>query len=124
MRAAKFLRAIRSPLIGAPTYRVLFLLVVVGVLLICLVPEAALVLPALDAVGLDVVTLLVAFELRHYVLFVARVVGAPASVYLSRCLAVLIAPTRPEMLAYTGMWVLIAVRVLMGSMKASPQAQG
>jgi hypothetical protein len=65
--------AIRSPLIEPPTYRILFLLVVVGVLLISVLPEAAFVLPALDAVGLDIVTILVALELRHYLTSVARV---------------------------------------------------
>ena len=65
MAVATFVRATRSPLIKAPAYRVLFLLVVVGVLLICTLPEAAFVLPAFDAVGLDIVTILVAFQLRH-----------------------------------------------------------
>ena len=41
--------AIGSPLIKPPPYRVLFLLVVIGVLLISVLPEAAFVLPALDA---------------------------------------------------------------------------
>jgi len=52
--------------IEAPGHRVLFVLVVIAVLLISALPEAALVLPALDAVGLDLVTILVALELRHY----------------------------------------------------------
>jgi hypothetical protein len=58
--------AIRSPLIERPAYRVLFLLVVIGVLLIAVLPEAAFVLPALDSVGLDIVTIFAALELRHY----------------------------------------------------------
>lgn len=69
MAVATFVRATRSPLIKAPAHRVLFLLVVVGVLLICTLPEAAFVLPALDSVGPDIVTILVALELRHYILF-------------------------------------------------------
>ena len=52
------LGAIGSPLIEPPTYRALFLLIVIGVLLISVLPEAALVLPTLDAVGLDIVTIL------------------------------------------------------------------
>jgi hypothetical protein len=72
--------AIGSPLIAPPAYRVLFLLVVIGVLLISVLPEAAFVLPALDAVGLDIVTIFAALELRHYLASVARVVGTPTSV--------------------------------------------
>src|SRR5262249_48663848 len=53
-------RAIGSRLIEPPAYRVLFLLVALGALLISTLPEAALVLPALDAIGLDLVTVLVA----------------------------------------------------------------
>lgn len=66
------LGAIRSPLLGSPTYRVLFLLVAIGLLLITVLPEAAFVLPAVDAVGLDIVTIFAALELRHYVSAVAR----------------------------------------------------
>ena len=40
-----------SPLIEPPAYRVLFLLVVIGVLLIAVMPEAAFVLPALIPLG-------------------------------------------------------------------------
>jgi hypothetical protein len=125
--------AIRSPLIEPPTYRILFLLVVVGVLLISVLPEGAFVLPALDAVGLDIVTILVALELRHYILFLARLVGVPTSVngvrrglapLVSRCLAIMIAPTNPKIWPYTCMWILIAFRIVMGSMKVPPQAQG
>lgn len=133
MTVATFVRATRSPLIKAPAYRVLFLLVVAGVLLICTLPEAAFVLPALDALGLDIVTILVAFELRHYMLFLARLVGVPTSVngfrrglapLLSRCLASMIAPTNPKIWPYACMWILIAFRIVMGSMKVPPQAQG
>lgn len=133
MAILKFVAAARSSLIRSPAYRVLFLLVLVGVLLICLVPEAALVLPALDAVGLDIVTILVAFELRHYILFLARLLGVPTSGngfrrglarLVSRCLAFVIAPTKPEMLPYACMWIPIAFRVVIGSMKGPPQAQG
>ena len=133
MALATFVRATRSPLIKAPAYRVLFLLVVVGVLLICTLPEAAFVLPALDAVGLDIVTILVALELRHYILFLARLVGVPTSVngfrrglapLVSRCLAIMIAPANPNMWPYACMWILIAFRIVMGSMTVPPQAQG
>ena len=130
MAVASFVRAARSPLIKAPTYRVLFLLVIVGVLLVCTLSEAAFVLPALDAVGLDIVTILVALELRHYVLFLARLAGVPASVngfrrglapLVSRCLAIMIAPTNPKIWPYACMWILIAFRIVMGSMKVPPQ---
>jgi hypothetical protein len=133
MTVATFVRATRSPLIKAPAYRVLFLLVVVGVLLICMLPEAAFVLPVLDVVGLDIVTILVALELRHYIPLLAQVAGVPTSVnglrrglaqLVSRCLAILIAPTNPNMWPYACMWVFIAFRIVMGSMKVPPQAQG
>jgi hypothetical protein len=125
--------ATRSPLIKAPAYRVLFLLVVVGVLLICMLPEAALVLPALDAVGLDIVTILVALELRHYILLLARLAGVPTSVnglrrglaqLVSRCFAIMIAPTNPNIWPCACMWVFVAFCIVMGSMKVPPQAQG
>ncbi len=133
MVAAPFVRATRSSLIQAPAYRVLFLLVVVGVLLICTLPEAAFVLPALDALGLDIVTIFVAFELRHDILFLARLVGVPASIngfrrglapLVGRCLAMMIAPTHPKISPYACMWILIAFRMAMESMKVSQQAQG
>ena len=133
MAVAPFVRATRSSLIKAPAYRVLFLLVVVGVLLICTLPEAAFVLPALDALGLDIVTIFVAFELRHYVLFLARPMGVPTSVnglrrglapLVSRCLASLIAPTNPKIWPYTCMWILIVFRIVVGCMRVPPQAQG
>jgi hypothetical protein len=97
-------RAIGSPLLGSPTYRALFLLVLVGVLLIATVPEAAFALPALDAVGLDLVTILVALELRHYLASVARLVRIP----------------NPRLWPYTCMWVVIWIRTLKGTMTASP----
>ena len=133
MAVATFVQATRSPLIKTPVYRVLFLLVVVGVLLICTLPEAVFVLPALDALGLDIVTILVALELRHYILVLMRLAGVPTFVngfrpgiapFLSRCLAFMIAPTKPEMLPYACMWILIAFRVVMGSMKVPPQVHG
>ena len=71
--------AIGSPLIKPPTYRVLFLLVVIGVMFISVLPEAAFVLPALDAVGLDIVTISAALELRHYLASSARLVARSAT---------------------------------------------
>jgi hypothetical protein len=91
------------------------------------------VLPAFDAVGLDIVTILVAFELRHYILFLAQRVGVSTSVngfrrgfvpLLSRCLAVMIAPTNPKLWPYACIWMLVAFRIVMGSIKVAPQAQG
>src|SRR5438552_16905942 len=72
--------AIGSPLIAAPAYRALFLLIIIGALLISVLPEAAFVLPALDAVGLDIVTIFAALELRHYWASLGRRVGIPTSV--------------------------------------------
>lgn len=132
MAVAPFVRATRSSLIKAPIYRVLFIVVVVGVVLICTLPEAAFVLPALDSLGLDIVTIFVALELRHYVIFLARLVGAPTSVngvrrglasFVNRWLAVTIAPTNPNIWLYASMWILIAFRIVMGSTRVPPQAQ-
>ena len=124
MVLAPLVRASRSPLIKAPADRVLFLLVVAGVLLICMLPEAAFVLPTFEAIGLDIVTILVALQLRHYILGLVRLVGVPTFVngfragiapFLSRCLAFMIAPTKPELLPYACLWVLVAFRVVMGN---------
>jgi len=89
--------AIGSPLMAPPAYRVLFFLVVIGLLLIAVLPEASFVLPAVDAVGLDIVTIFAALELRHYL---AQVV--------SRCGAVL--RTNPVLWLYACMWPLIWLR--------------
>jgi hypothetical protein len=124
------LRAFGSSLIEPPAYRVLFLLVVIGVLLIAVLPEAAFVLPALDSVGLDIVTIFVALELRHYLASAARLVGFPTgvAVYLrvtaqavSRCGDVL--RTNPVLSLYACMWLLIWLRMLTGTMKVSPPTQ-
>jgi hypothetical protein len=110
--------AMRSPLIERPIYRVLFLLVVIGMLLIAMLPEAAFVFPAIDAVGLDIVTIFAALELRHYLDAVARRVGIPtsAAVYLrvctggaSRCKDVL--RTHPVLWLYACMWPVIWLRM-------------
>jgi hypothetical protein len=122
--------AIGSPLIEPPAYRVLFLLVVIGVLLISVLPEAAFVLSAVDAVGLDIVTILAALELRHYLTCVARIVGIPTSVaacrrvrtqVVSRCRDVIRA--KPVLWLYECMWPVIWIRTLMGTMRVSPPAQ-
>lgn len=81
----------------------------------------------------DIVTILVALELRHYILVLMRLVGVPTLIrgfrprmtpLLSRCLAFLIAPTKPEMLPYVCMWIVIAFRIVIGGMKVPPQVQG
>ena len=122
--------AIGSPLMKPPAYRVLFLLVLIGVMLISVLPEAAFVLPALDAVGLDIVTIFAALELRHYLASVARLVGIPTSlaVYLrvpaqvvSRCGNLL--RTNPVLWLYACMWPVIWLRTLMGTMRVPPPAQ-
>jgi hypothetical protein len=121
-------RAGRSSLIEPPAYRVLFILVIIGVLLISTLPEAAFVLPALDAVELDMVTILVALELRHYLASVARLVGIPVSVVVYRrasaqvvrhCRDVL--RTNPILWFYACMWLVIWIRTL--TMGASPPAK-
>jgi hypothetical protein len=113
--------AIRSPLIEQPAYRVLFLLVVIGALLVATQPEAAFVIPALDAVGLDVVTILVALELRHYMTSWARLLGIPTivAVYrhgpaqlVSRCRDVI--RTNPVLWAYACLWAFISIRAFLG----------
>jgi hypothetical protein len=74
----------RSPLLRPATHRILLILVVVGIVLIATVPESALILPALDAVGWDVVTLFVVFELRHHFGDLAHLVRLPAVMPLLR----------------------------------------
>ena len=114
--------AIGSPLIEPPAYRVLFFLVLIGALLISVLPEAAFVLPALDAVGLDIVTILAALELRHYLACAARTVGIPTSVaawgravtlVLNRCRDIV--RTNPMLWLYQCMWVLIWISMLNGT---------
>ena len=102
------LGAITSPLLQSPAYRVLFLLVVVGLVLICTLPEAAFVLPALDAIGLDLVTIFVALELRHYVTFVARRLRVPA---------------HPLLWAYQGMGMVVWIKTLNGTLWVSVPRQ-
>jgi hypothetical protein len=121
--------AIGSPLIEPPAYRVLFVLVVVGVLLVATQPEAAFVLPVLDSVGLDIVTILVALELRHYVVSVARLVGAPAVVAVCRRGPAQIVTryrdvmrTNPVLWLYSCLWLLIWFRTFMGT-SVSPRGQ-
>ena len=101
-------RAIRSPLLEPPAYRVLFVLVLFGALLIATLPEAAFVLPAIDAVGLDIVTILAALELRHYLATVTLLVGIPASVAIYLRV--------PGLWPYACMWPVIWIRTLMGTM--------
>ena len=107
------LRAFASPLLQAPTYRVLLLLVLIGILLISTLPEAAFVLPALDAVGLDLVTILVAVELRHYLTAVAGLVPVPRRLVVYR--------HAPALCLYDCMWPVIWIRTLKGTMSAVPR---
>ena len=124
------LGAISSPLIKPLGYRVVFVLVLIGLLLISTVPEAAFILPTLDAVGLDIVTILAALELRHYFASVAHLVRIPTNVpvYLrvpaqvvSRCGDVL--RTNPVLWLYACMWALIWIRAVTWEMTVSPPAQ-
>jgi hypothetical protein len=98
------LGAITSPLLERPAYRALFLVVVAGALLVCMLPEAAFVLPALDAIGLDLVTIFVALELRHYLAFVVRRLRIP---------------THPMLWVYKCMWVLVWIKMLNGTLGVS-----
>ena len=108
--------AIRSPLIESSSYRVLFLLVVVGVLLISVLPEAAFVLPALDAVGLDIVTIFAALELRHYLTSVAQRVGISTNVAVLETNAILS--------LYACMWAMIWFRTVLGTLSGPPPTLG
>ena len=94
--------AISSPLIESPGYRVLFVLVLIGLLLIATLPEAAFVLPTLDAVGLDIVTFLAALELRHHLAALARAVHIPGGVVVHL--------TNPALWLYACIWPVIWVR--------------
>lgn len=110
--------ALGSALIKPPAYRALFVLVLIGVVLVATLPEAAFLLPALDAVGLDVVTVLAALELRHYWASVARLLGISAIVAGFRRVQ-----TKPELWPYQGMWLVIWVKMLSGTMRVSSPAQ-
>jgi hypothetical protein len=94
--------AISSPLIASPPYRALFVLVLIGVLLIATLPEAAFILPTLDVVGLDVVTFLAALELGHYLAALSRSVHIPKGVGVYR--------TNAALWLYACMWPLIWLR--------------
>jgi len=78
------LGAIRSPIMNPAAYKVLLIFVVVGVLLIAVLPESVFVLPALDAIGLDIATILVALELRHYLTTVRRLIRIRSVLALCR----------------------------------------
>lgn len=121
--------AIRATLNQPIAHRVLFLLLLVGILLIATLPEAAFVLPAIDAVGLDIVTILAALELRHYFSSVVRLLPIPTSVgnYLraraqaaSRCINTLRAT--PLLWLYACMWALMWLHTLTGRVIAPPPA--
>ncbi|HEY6926432.1 MAG TPA: hypothetical protein VI653_23305 [Steroidobacteraceae bacterium] len=111
-------RLLRSAALERPAYRMLLLLVLVGVVLISTLPEAAFVLPAIDAVGLDVVTIFVALELRHYLAAGAQLVGIPTGteVYL-RIAAQVVRRCKdafsrhPVLWLYGCMWLVIWIRV-------------
>jgi hypothetical protein len=97
-------RAIRSPVSEPLTYRVLFVLVVIGVVLISVLPEATFIIPALDLVGLDLVTILVALELSHYLISAGRMLGIPR----------IVMRTNPILWLYACSWALISVRAFLG----------
>lgn len=116
--------SIGSPLIDSSAYRALFLLVLVGVLLIAVLPEAVFVLPALDAVGLDVATILVALELRHYLISVARLLRVPGTVAVYRREAAQfvnrwrgVMRTNPIFWLYACIWPMIWVLSFFGKMR-------
>lgn len=109
--------AIGSPMISSPGHRLLFLLVLIGLFLIAVLPEAAMVLPVVDAVGLDIVTILAALELQNYLASVARSIGIPTdpAVYLrmsaqlmGRCGELL--RTNPILLLYACVWPMVRLR--------------
>jgi hypothetical protein len=72
------IRALGSPLIESPRYRILFLLVIVGILLISFVPEAVVLITAVDSLGLDIVTIMVAVELGRYLTSMGRLANVSA----------------------------------------------
>jgi hypothetical protein len=80
----------------------MFVVVLIGILLISTLPEAAYVLPTLDAVGLDIVTFLAVLELRHYLGAFAR------SVRIRNGVAAYV--TNPALWLYACMWPLLWVR--------------
>ena len=121
-------RVIGSPAIKLPPYRVLFLLVVIGLVLISVLPEAIFIIPAIDAVGLDIVTILVALELSRYLICVSRTLAIPTTIaaahrrgaaqVMSRCQDVV--QMNPVLWLYACSWALISVRAFLG--KGWPRA--
>ena len=65
-----------SRVLPKPVHRTLLVLIVIGLLCIALMPEAWFVLPAFDAIGLDVVVALTALELGRYWSGAMRLVAA------------------------------------------------
>jgi hypothetical protein len=115
-------RKIKSPAIDPPAYRGLFLLVLIGFVLLSVLPEATFVIPAIDAVGLDIVTILVALELSHCLMLLSRMLGTPKFVVaydraparmLVRCRCV--ARTNPLLWLYACTWALISLRAFLGT---------
>lgn len=87
-----------------PALRVLFLLVFVGALLISALPQAVFILPVLDVIGMDVVTVIVALELRHYLSAVTRFARLTM---------------HPMVWVYRCMWGNVCVRMFRGTTPSS-----
>jgi hypothetical protein len=110
-----------SLLIPRQVYWALLLLTVLGLVLMATTPEATIsVLPAFDAVGLDIATILVALELRRYLDAAIRLTAFPMLRALHRRLiyrTLHIMAMGPLLRCYAisgvlaAVWVLILVRV-------------
>ena len=103
-------------------------MVLIGFVLLSVLPEATFVIPAIDAVGLDIVTILVALELSHYRMRLSRISGTPNFIVaydriparmLARCRCV--ARTNPLLWLYAFTWALISLRAFLGT--HSPRAK-
>ena len=105
-------------LMRGPLSRILLLLVVVGLVVIAMTPEVWFVLPAFDAIGLDVVTILVALELQRHFQGALRLVGFPAMRHsCHRVLSVLleVAMRGPGATHYVNIAVMITATVLVAT---------
>jgi hypothetical protein len=121
-------RTFKSRTIEPPACRVLFILVLVGLVLTSMLPEARFIIPAIDVVGLDIVTILVALELSHYLMFVGRMLGVPKLVAVYHhapgpavARARDICRTNPRLWLYACSWAWISLLAFLGN--SSPRAK-
>jgi hypothetical protein len=91
------------------------MLVLAGLLIIALMPEAWFVLPAFDAMGLDIVVVLVALELGRYWDGVMRTIAVPCKITLRVIHESIILSSRLTARQFAMAGVCTAVSLLVGT---------